>query len=236
MSDQSIDKGTVGIDEIAKALDGIKLGIVCLTPENLESRWIHYEAGALAKSVDPATRLWTYLIGGLENTQIQPPLGRFQSTKAEKEDTRTLVHSVNKAVSLEPVPAHRIDTLFDSLWPDFERELRAASKESSPKAEPPNVTQMISEILAWTRGQSRREVYPEDATALLLSAIAKNAAEGQQPSFADTVWVQPSLGEALSAREQGRNLVRALDRAVNRARVNSADQPKHEPNPPENEE
>jgi hypothetical protein len=57
MSAQSIDKGTRSLQEIAKALDGIKFGITFLTPENLTEPWILYEAGALTKNVDAGSRL-----------------------------------------------------------------------------------------------------------------------------------------------------------------------------------
>jgi hypothetical protein len=40
MSETDIDKGSRGLSEVVKALEGIKVGIVCLTPENLDERWI----------------------------------------------------------------------------------------------------------------------------------------------------------------------------------------------------
>jgi hypothetical protein len=64
MSDQSIDKGTRSLPEIAKALDGMKFGITFLTPENLAEAWIIFEAGALAKNVDSRARLYTIFSRG----------------------------------------------------------------------------------------------------------------------------------------------------------------------------
>jgi len=84
MSKADIEKGTRSLDEIAKALEGIKLGIVCLTPENLGAPWLLFEAGALSKTVDDKARLYTYLLGGLEHQHIKAPLGIFHGTKAEK--------------------------------------------------------------------------------------------------------------------------------------------------------
>src|SRR5437879_13172271 len=65
MSEADIDKGSRGLDEVGRALEGMKIGIICLTPENLNARWILYEAGALSKTVDAKTRLCTYLLPGL---------------------------------------------------------------------------------------------------------------------------------------------------------------------------
>jgi len=47
LSTQDIEKGSRPLDELTKELKGTSLGIVCLTPENLGERWIHFEAGAL---------------------------------------------------------------------------------------------------------------------------------------------------------------------------------------------
>src|SRR6267154_4034636 len=61
MSDTDIEKGTRGLNEIANALNGIKVGIVCLTPENLNEPWLLFEAGALSKTItEDKSRLCTY--------------------------------------------------------------------------------------------------------------------------------------------------------------------------------
>ena len=44
MSDSYIDKGSRGLSELAGALEGIKVGISCLVPENLEVPWLVFEA------------------------------------------------------------------------------------------------------------------------------------------------------------------------------------------------
>src|SRR5437899_3787788 len=54
---RDIDKGARGLSEIDRALKAMKVGIICLTPENLDARWIHYEAGALSKTFDDKTRV-----------------------------------------------------------------------------------------------------------------------------------------------------------------------------------
>ena len=56
-----IDKGAKWANEIDVALEGTRFGIVCLTPDNLQSTWIHYETGELSKTKN--TLIWTYLSG-----------------------------------------------------------------------------------------------------------------------------------------------------------------------------
>lgn len=108
MSSASIDKGSRGLVEIGKALDGIRVGVTFLTPENLREPWILYEAGALARTIDDSARLCTYLLGGLKNADVEPPLGQFQHTSPENEDTRHLIYTIIKPwVRMSPFPKER---------------------------------------------------------------------------------------------------------------------------------
>lgn len=152
MSDQDIEKGTRGLTEVGKALEGMKVGIICLTPENLDAPWILYEAGALSKAFsDDKTRLCTYLLAGLKPENVKPPLSMFQWTKSEKEDSRKLVQTVNAAISEEPLPPERLDKIFDTWWPELEAQLKklpAPEKEVDVRRDP---GEMISEILELCR-------------------------------------------------------------------------------------
>jgi len=46
-----IDKGAAWFASILDELQQAKVGIVCLTSENLRSPWMHFEAGALARGL-----------------------------------------------------------------------------------------------------------------------------------------------------------------------------------------
>ncbi len=43
-----MDKGIHWFSQIVLELQRSNIGIICLTPESLNSNWLHYEAGALA--------------------------------------------------------------------------------------------------------------------------------------------------------------------------------------------
>jgi TIR domain-containing protein len=76
-----IEKGAKWSSEIDSALEGTRFGIICLTPDNLDSTWIHYEAGALSKTKDAL--IWTFL-HELTAGDVPQPLGKSQHTIAEK--------------------------------------------------------------------------------------------------------------------------------------------------------
>lgn len=153
-----IEKGARWSTEIDGALEGTSFGIVCLTPDNLKSEWIHYEAGALSKT--PDARVWTFLLG-LKPSEVPPPLGRFQHTVAEREDLRKLVGTINGHLT-EPLAPGLLDEVFEDAWPRLEKRLREAQAQTAPQADlkprPAGRDQesMFAEILELLRGQDRR--------------------------------------------------------------------------------
>jgi hypothetical protein len=151
MSEEDIEKGSRGLDEVGRALEGMRIGIICLTPENLLAPWISFEAGALSKTLDARTRVCTYLLTGLRPQDIERPLGMFQATSANQEDTKRLVHAVNKALEGEPVPDANLDAVFDRMWPLLAEELSKMPVVSSAATAKRPVEEMVAEILEISR-------------------------------------------------------------------------------------
>ena len=77
-SPEDIEKGEQWDTKISKELLECHYGIVCLTEENVSAPWIHFEAGALAKTLD--SRVATLMIN-ISPTDIKGPLSRYQATK-----------------------------------------------------------------------------------------------------------------------------------------------------------
>lgn len=151
MSDEDIAKGSRGLEAITKALAGMKIGITCLTPENLQAPWLLFEAGALMKALDDRTRLCTYLLAGLESQTVKMPLGMFQATRADREDTRKLVHSINQAVTDEPVKKEYLDNIFDAMWPTLEKTFSGLPPSAALSAPKRSTDDMVAEILEIVR-------------------------------------------------------------------------------------
>lgn len=98
----------------------VSIGIVCLTPENINSPWLHFEAGAVAKAIE-GTHVCTYLYK-LTPTDISGPLSEFQHTIGNEEDTKNLITTLN-ATSSDPLPEQKLNILFRKFWPELEKEL-----------------------------------------------------------------------------------------------------------------
>jgi hypothetical protein len=88
MSDHDIEAGERWGVELGTALRECKLGIICLTAESLQSRWLTFEAGALSTAIDGA-RVIPYRFQ-LRSADISPPLSQFQDVGAD--DERAFTH------------------------------------------------------------------------------------------------------------------------------------------------
>jgi hypothetical protein len=154
MSSANIDIGSRSLSEISARLNGMKIGIVCLTPENLEAPWILYEAGALSKEIGEKSRLCTYLLAGLEFQDIKGPLGMFQATKPDKQGTRDMIFTINRTLGHAPVPDANLDRLIDAMWPQFEGDLKKMPTSQQPPLAKREVGDMVSEILQIARAEA----------------------------------------------------------------------------------
>ena len=89
---EDITKGKRWHTEIANALGSTKFGILCLTPENLASEWIHFEAGALSKTIDESTHVCPLLLD-VKKSELKEPLASFHATLFNKEEFKKLKRS-----------------------------------------------------------------------------------------------------------------------------------------------
>lgn len=154
MSADDVDKGTRWRSGIASKLEHSSVGIICLTPENLDSTWINFEAGALSKQ-QHNTHVCTLLLG-LEPTDVREPLAQFQATKAHKDDLRKLIFTINSALGDSKLPESELSETFEVWWPKLEERLGqiGALITSSPPIRPDR--ELLEEILEIVRSQTSR--------------------------------------------------------------------------------
>ncbi|GKS57018.1 hypothetical protein YTPLAS18_05450 [Nitrospira sp.] len=116
-----ISKGELWFSAVSRVLSRSQAGVVCLTPENFDSVWLHFEAGALVRE----TRKIFTLLYRTPSGALSGPLSHFQGTEMRKEDMWRLVESLARAMG-RAAPAHRVRlAAFEKHWPEFESRLRA---------------------------------------------------------------------------------------------------------------
>jgi hypothetical protein len=149
-----IDKGVKGQEIISQKLNSVKIGIVCLTPENQKEPWILFEAGALSKAVGEPTYVCPYPIGGLETADVELPLGGFQHTSPDEKDTFRLINTINSALGPNPVPNDILERAFEGWWPRFEKEIAGLPAVGAVDAFRRSSEDILSEVLETTRAQA----------------------------------------------------------------------------------
>jgi hypothetical protein len=156
MSSTDIPKGTAWFGELADQLKGIRIGIICVTPDNLSAPSIHFEAGALSKTVAEQQYVCPYLLN-VKDTDLGFPLAQFQATKAERDDTRQLFHTLHRALQTSTVlNKEQLDTVFEKWWPDLQSWLKAIPLDSGQQRPHREQAEILEEVLELVRDLARR--------------------------------------------------------------------------------
>ena len=152
ISSEDIEKGTAWFPHISGELEKSEFGIVCLTPENIDSRWVHFEAGALAckfsnKKVAP-------LLIEVKESQLRPPLSQLNYTSFQKDDVFKLMTSINANLK-KPLDEDKLKKSFERWWPPFEQKVNEALKKfrllSALIAPERDEREILEEILSLVR-------------------------------------------------------------------------------------
>jgi hypothetical protein len=155
MSANDIEKGTRWRVGISDELEQSSVGIICLTPENLDSSWIHFEAGALSKQ-QQNTYVCT-LLYQIEPADVREPLAQFQTTKAHREDIKKLILTINNTLADRKLPDSEINESFDIWWPRLEQQLNSIPEPSDPPKPQREEREILEEILELARSLAAKQ-------------------------------------------------------------------------------
>lgn len=171
MSDEDLAKGSHWSSELSQRLKECRLGVLCLTPDNLESAWLMFEAGALSKTLGEAL-VCPYLFG-LKPTDFKGPLTQFQAAEANREGTLRLCRSINAAFDSGKLSEPNLDRIFKSLWPELESTLKSvhvrAPAAATPRRDP---QELLEEILENSREQAKLRRSSDQALKLLAKQVS----------------------------------------------------------------
>lgn len=147
-------KGTRWSTEIAKELEESKVGIICLTKDNLQNPWIMFEAGALSKNIDKSKVC--PLLFGVEPNDMQGPLVQFQAAKFTKDDMKKVVKMINVELNELALSTEVFENAFELWWPklydridaELNKQIKTHGKELRDQRD------ILDEILTLTRAIS----------------------------------------------------------------------------------
>jgi hypothetical protein len=173
ISSSDIDKGARWATEIATKLETARAGIICLTPSNLHSDWILFEAGALSKTVKN-TFVCPLLID-LNPSDVEGPLAQFQLTKATRDDILKLLKTLNQGLEGNALGIQHIEEVFEAFWPRLSSELDRLPVDKPIQRSHRSERELIEEVLGVVRGMARNS--SADGLSALPGLLEKAAIE-----------------------------------------------------------
>src|SRR5262249_13057074 len=201
MSDADVGAGDRWNDEVSKALTEADVGLICVTRDNLDSRWLLFESGALAKSVDKA-RVVPILLG-IAPTDLQGPLAQFQSVEASKSGIAKLFLTLHRAMDNPRITREDVVVNLEAFWPQFDKTIRRLLASGHAEAKPAPIRsdrELLEETVKILRalGEAEaRRIEEKDIQSQILAATLRG-----EIFLAPGVTATPSEHEALRASEK----------------------------------
>jgi hypothetical protein len=150
MSKHDVQSGARWSSELSHELETSSFGVLCLAPENLQSPWLLFEAGALTKHIEG--RACGLLLRQLKPTDVTDPLSQFQHQVLSTEGFFALLRDINTKLQ-KPLDPTQLELVFDKWWPDVDREYQDALKSCVAESyvPPRDERDILEEILGRIR-------------------------------------------------------------------------------------
>lgn len=157
-SPDDITKGARWSSEIASILDESRVGIICVTRDNLDAPWVMFEAGALSKNLERSKV--TPVLFGVEPTDLTGPLVQFQAARFDKAEIRRVIRMVNSELGDGKLASDVLDTVFEMWWPRLEEKIQGilAAQDRVAGTAVRSQRDILEEILSLSRVQARRSI------------------------------------------------------------------------------
>lgn len=153
VSDKDISAGDRWAQAIAGELESSNFGILCITPENISSEWIMFEAGALSKAMQDAKVI--PLLFGLELSDLSGPLQQFQALKVDEQGILDALKAIN-AASDNKTEDSTIEQLVPALWPQLQGKLDAIPARAETEKHIRPQTEIMEDLVSQVRGLNSR--------------------------------------------------------------------------------
>lgn len=170
-----ITKGARWGNDISAVLEDSKIGLICLTKENITAPWILFEAGALSKNIDNSKVV--PILFGVEPTDLEGPLVQFQAAKFQKKEIQKIVEMINQELGDAKLPVDVLNTVFEMWWPKLEKditpimEMQEELNTRTARSDRDLLEEILLTLRAQAKGSIRPSVQPDAAIQLTLSYI-----------------------------------------------------------------
>jgi hypothetical protein len=154
MSDRDIGAGARWLTEIVATLNSSSVGLICVTPENQDSPWLLFEAGALSKTLEQTCVC--PIVFDMTPGQLKGPLTQFQANSLNRDGMARILSTINKVLGDRALDGQQLIEILEVWWPKLEESLSSIPPATEPVLTRPKEDQ-LEEILGLVREQLRRE-------------------------------------------------------------------------------
>ena len=157
MSSKDIQKGKRWPVELGQCLEEAEAAILCMAADNLNSRWLLFEAGAISKNQNA---LVIPYLNNLGKSEVELPLSQFQLTTRDRDEILEMFRVIN-ANQISPVSEKQLQWQFDRNWSALSSELESVIESSETSIDGDTIPtirldrDVLEEILELLREQSR---------------------------------------------------------------------------------
>jgi TIR domain len=161
LSAVDVNPGTLWMDRLEHALNSNSFGILCITPENRDNPWMHFEAGALWRTEQD--RRVCPLLFDIGPAEITGPLSQLQSKRLDKQGLFEVMKEVNQYGASSKIDESKLNKAFERLWPEIKEKLENIKMPqkplnlSKPKRETDDMVQEILTIVRSLHGKQAKQ-------------------------------------------------------------------------------
>jgi len=137
---------------VAAKLNECKVGIFCITRDNVAAPWLVFEAGAISKHLESSKVCTLYF--DLAPTDVTGPLTQFQGATFGRQEVLKVLQTINEGLDSNRLKGNVLDQVFEKWWPDLEARVATILTESSsalPDKELRSDRDILHEILSIAR-------------------------------------------------------------------------------------
>ena len=169
VSSEHVATGAFWHNELLTALKSARIGVLCLTAGNVDSKWIHFEAGAIANSFGSPCAC-PYLLN-VDRSRLQGPLQHLQCVSADEQGTFRLVREINASLSTGRLEQDLLHSSFAAHWPALSGTLHViadeeiAGNERHPPADHDVVTRFAQTLASGSESEPRSAQSAEEFLA-----------------------------------------------------------------------
>jgi len=128
---EDIQGGVRWSSKLTQYLDQSSIGVICVDPSNYLSRWVQFEAGAIAKSIEmDKIKLIRFQLNA-EN--IRGPLAQFHSIGVDKNEILEFLELVRSNIDHFTISYMELRANLDLNWSNFEGKLAKLRVEPIPE-------------------------------------------------------------------------------------------------------